>query len=161
MISTLLGSSFLSLSLSFLSFYVLQSSSVILCVEIVNRERRRTGNVIKSTYVLPDGVTHTKGYLKDPQSANNFLTLGLSDEGPNSVMDKVDGEKKKADMNKNVKKKNSPFSSLCVEIFVLKLVWLVCMQEIDLTNERFLVPETLFHPADLGLFSHSTQRKSC
>lgn len=85
---------------------------------------RRTGNVIKSTYVLPDGVTHTKGYLKDPQSANNFLTLGLSDEGPNSVMDKVDGEKKKADMNKN---------------------------EIDLTNERFLVPETLFHPADLGM----------
>ncbi|CAN6989684.1 unnamed protein product [Brassica oleracea var. botrytis] len=88
------------------------------------RFRRRTGNVIKSTYVLPDGVTHTKGYLKDPQSANNFLTLGLSDEGPNSVMDKVDGEKKKADMNKN---------------------------EIDLTNERFLVPETLFHPADLGM----------
>lgn len=26
-------------------------------------------------------------------------------------------------------------------------------QEFDLTNERFLVPEMLFHPADLGLYS--------
>ncbi|KAF8047757.1 hypothetical protein N665_2839s0003 [Sinapis alba] len=88
---------------------------------------RRNGNLIKSTYVLPDGVTHTKGYVKDPQSAMSFLTLGsgaLSDEGANSVMDKGDGERKKADMNKN---------------------------EIDLTNERFLVPETLFQPADLGM----------
>jgi actin-related protein 6 len=25
------------------------------------------------------------------------------------------------------------------------------LQEIDLTNERFLVPETLFQPADLGM----------
>lgn len=27
------------------------------------------------------------------------------------------------------------------------------MQEFDLTNERFLVPEMLFHPADLGLYN--------
>jgi len=35
--------------------------------------------------------------------------------------------------------------SLKFEVFFLSL------QEIDLTNERFLVPETLFQPADLGL----------
>lgn len=101
----------------FLSFYLLQSSSVILCIEIVNRERR-TGNVLKSTYVLPDGVTHTKGYVKDPQSAKSFLTLGLSDGGANTVMDKVDVEKKKADMNKNVKRKDShSLLSVLVGIF--------------------------------------------
>lgn len=35
--------------------------------------------------------------------------------------------------------------SLNCEVFL-------CVQEIDLTNERFLVPETLFQPADLGLY---------
>ncbi|KAL1195385.1 Actin-related protein 6 [Cardamine amara subsp. amara] len=80
---------------------------------------RNPNNVIKSTYVLPDGVTHTKGYVKDPQGSKSFLTL--SDQS--HLMDMV-GEKKKADMNKN---------------------------EIDLANERFLVPETLFQPADLGM----------
>ena len=74
--------------------------------------------MIKSTYVLPDGVTHTKGYVKDPQSAKSFLTLGLSDGGANTVMDKVDVEKKKADMNKNVKRKDShSLLSVLVGIF--------------------------------------------
>ncbi|ESQ29853.1 hypothetical protein EUTSA_v10011531mg [Eutrema salsugineum] len=68
---------------------------------------RRHGNPIKSTYVLPDGVTHTKGYVKQPPPHH-------SDEE----------HQKKPDFNKN---------------------------EIDLTNERFLVPETLFQPADLGM----------
>nr|ABA18108.1 actin-related protein 6 [Arabidopsis arenosa] len=84
------------------------------------RLARNGNNLIKSTYVLPDGVTHTKGYVKDPQAAKRFLSLSEKDH---VVMDKV-GERRKADMNKN---------------------------EIDLTNERFLVPETLFQPADLGM----------
>ncbi|CAN8321987.1 unnamed protein product [Cochlearia groenlandica] len=89
------------------------------------RERRNL-NLIKSTYVLPDGVTHTKGYVKEPEAANRYLSLGVDalDHGTKNVTDKVGVEKRKADMNVN---------------------------EIDLTNERFLVPETLFHPADLGM----------
>ncbi|CAA7027404.1 unnamed protein product [Microthlaspi erraticum] len=95
---------------------------------------RRNANLIKSTYVLPDGVTHTKGYVKDPEAAKRFLNLCLGvDQGSNNNSDsmdkKADGERKKADVNKNV----------------------TDIQEIDLTNERFLVPETLFQPADLGM----------
>nr|ABA18089.1 actin-related protein 6 [Olimarabidopsis pumila] len=86
------------------------------------RVARSGYNVIKSTYVLPDGVTHTKGYVKDPQASKRFLSLSEKDYVESGLMSKV-GEKK-ADMNKN---------------------------EIDLTNERFLVPETLFQPADLGM----------
>ena len=31
------------------------------------------------------------------------------------------------------------------------MVFVVFGQEFDLTNETFLVPEMIFHPADLGL----------
>ncbi|KFK33848.1 hypothetical protein AALP_AA5G067700 [Arabis alpina] len=81
----------------------------------------RNQNVIKATYVLPDGLTHTKGYVKDSEAANRYLSLG-EQQGSTNVG--FVGQRKKADMNKN---------------------------EIDLTNERFLVPETLFQPADLGM----------
>ncbi|XWS17124.1 hypothetical protein CRYUN_Cryun33cG0041500 [Craigia yunnanensis] len=32
-------------------------------------------NLFRCTYVLPDGVTHTKGYVKDPEAAQWHLTL--------------------------------------------------------------------------------------
>ena len=32
-------------------------------------------NLFRCTYVLPDGVTHTKGFVKYPDQANRYLTL--------------------------------------------------------------------------------------
>ncbi|XP_056162240.1 actin-related protein 6 [Syzygium oleosum] len=87
-------------------------------------------NVFRCTYVLPDGVTHTKGFVKDPEAARrhlnstdeSHLTSGgtiIDVERPESAEDR-----KRIDLTKN---------------------------EFDLTNERFLVPEMIFRPADLGM----------
>lgn len=88
-------------------------------------------NLLRCTYVLPDGVTHTKGFVKDPDEAQRYLSLtdGDRDQTPNGnadqpqVTEKLEN-RKKTDLTKN---------------------------EFDLTNERFLVPEMIFHPADLGM----------
>ncbi|KAM5547953.1 actin-related protein 6 [Rosa sericea] len=90
-------------------------------------------NAFRCTYVLPDGVTHTQGYVKDPEEAKRYLAIGDSDSLQEvakkmdvnrvEVLDKLE-ERKKIDLSKN---------------------------EFDLTNERFLVPEMIFHPADLGM----------
>lgn len=87
-------------------------------------------NVFRCTYVLPDGITHTKGFVKDPEAARRYLnstdeshlTSGgtiIDVEKPESAEDR-----KRIDLTKN---------------------------EFDLTNERFLVPEMIFRPADLGM----------
>ncbi|KAL3567008.1 hypothetical protein D5086_032423 [Populus alba] len=88
--------------------------------------RRGNDNFFRCTYVLPDGVTHTKGFVKDPDEAKKYLTV---DDGAyletRKDMDRTEiMDRKKVDLTKN---------------------------EFDLTNERFLVPEMIFHPADLGM----------
>ncbi|CAB4288656.1 unnamed protein product [Prunus armeniaca] len=90
-------------------------------------------NAFRCTYVLPDGVTHTKGFVKNPEEAQRYLALGDGDT-LEEVQQKMDvdqmevtnklEDRKKIDLTKN---------------------------EFDLTNERFLVPEMIFHPADLGM----------
>ncbi|PON94271.1 Actin-related protein [Trema orientale] len=91
-------------------------------------------NLLRCTYVLPDGVTHTKGFVKDPDEAQRHMALDEGDDQSQKlgtsmdwdqaqVTEKIE-ERKKTDLTKN---------------------------EFDLTNERFLVPEMIFHPADLGM----------
>ncbi|KAA3459579.1 actin-related protein 6-like [Gossypium australe] len=75
-------------------------------------------NLFRCTYVLPDGVTHTKGYVKDPEAAKRHLAL-------------TDG----ASPSEAIETKNETDQ----------------LGEFDLTNERFLVPEMIFQPADLGM----------
>ncbi|RZC73489.1 hypothetical protein C5167_048969 [Papaver somniferum] len=92
---------------------------------------RGKDNLFRSSYVLPDGIEHMKGFVKDPDQAKRYLTLedGLPLETnedmnhPLSNKEKAE-ERKKVDLTKN---------------------------EFDLTNERFLVPEMIFQPADLGM----------
>ncbi|RZC54148.1 hypothetical protein C5167_013013 [Papaver somniferum] len=92
---------------------------------------RGKDNLFRSSYVLPDGIEHMKGFVKDPDQAKRYLTLedGLPLETnedmnrPRSNKEKAE-ERKKVDLTKN---------------------------EFDLTNERFLVPEMIFQPADLGM----------
>ncbi|PSS13870.1 Actin-related protein [Actinidia chinensis var. chinensis] len=80
---------------------------------------RRPGrdNYFRATYVLPDGVTHMKGFVKDPDEAKKYLSL--EDGAPPSHL------KTKEDVD--------------------------FPEEFSLTNERFLVPEMIFRPADLGM----------
>lgn len=106
----------------------------------VNRDlniARKSGkeNLFRCTYVLPDGVMHTKGFVKYPDQAKRYLALregGL----PSSPSVEAQGgvncpetaeppeDRKRVDLTKN---------------------------EFELTNERFLVPEMIFRPADLGM----------
>ncbi|CAI0389264.1 unnamed protein product [Linum tenue] len=86
--------------------------------------RRGKDNLMRCTYVLPDGVTHTKGFVKDEKEAERYKMLSLENIEDHGDSGERVQDRKKSDLNKN---------------------------EFDLTNERFLVPEMLFHPVDLGL----------
>lgn len=90
-------------------------------------------NLFRCTYVLPDGITHTKGFVKDPEEAKRYQVLydhakppkkRNKDDAEHLDITEAPEERKKADLSKN---------------------------EFSLTNERFLVPEMLFRPADLGM----------
>ncbi|KAJ4708231.1 Actin-related protein [Melia azedarach] len=95
--------------------------------------KRGKDNLLRCTYVLPDGVTHTKGFVKDPDAAKKYLSLSdgslpkpletEKDVGQTEVTNAT-RDRKRIDLTKN---------------------------EFDLTNERFLVPEMIFQPADLGM----------
>ncbi|XP_057768920.1 actin-related protein 6-like [Salvia miltiorrhiza] len=97
---------------------------------------RRPGkdNLFRCSYVLPDGITHTKGFVKDLNETKRYLALGedeapFSPEGGKDYVDLQDGSddpqhRRSTDLTKT---------------------------EFSLTNERFLVPEMIFRPADLGM----------
>lgn len=85
--------------------------------------------------MLPDGVTYTKGFVKYPDQAQRYLALregDLHSSSPVQAQEDVNfteiaehpENRKRVDLTKN---------------------------EFDLTNERFLVPEMIFRPADLGM----------
>lgn len=51
--------------------------------------------MFRCNYVLPDGITHTKGFVKDPDEANRYLAL--DEKSPSGGKDEVDQED--ADVN--------------------------------------------------------------
>ncbi|KAL3368797.1 hypothetical protein AABB24_009555 [Solanum stoloniferum] len=95
-------------------------------------------NLFRCTYVLPDGITHTKGFLKDPEEPKRYLPL--YDEALQQVaeeqidMDRLENTDNSEDRNRRNGSKID-----------------LTKNEFGLTNERFLVPEMMFRPADLGL----------
>ncbi|CAN6455736.1 unnamed protein product [Victoria cruziana] len=99
---------------------------------------RKTGNdnLFRCSYVLPDGVTHPKGYVKDPKEAQRCLILAddMPADPPQGNTTEP-GELLQGDRSTRD----------------LRSIELTNNEEIVLTNERFLVPEMLFHPADLGM----------
>ncbi|CAM0901773.1 unnamed protein product [Alopecurus aequalis] len=84
-------------------------------------------NPFRCSYILPDGITSKKGCVKDMDEARRYSSLPAEGE-----LDKKDGD---SDTNKFEDKKKPELSQ----------------NEFALTNERFLVPEMLFHPIDLGM----------
>ncbi|KAK4420294.1 Actin-related protein 6 [Sesamum alatum] len=90
-------------------------------------------NMFRCTYVLPDGVTYMKGFVKDPNEANRYLAVdarnpsspaGEKEYVEQQVVNDKPQDRRSIDLTKN---------------------------EFTLTNERFLVPEMIFRPADLGM----------
>ncbi|GAA0166276.1 actin and actin related protein [Lithospermum erythrorhizon] len=78
-----------------------------------NESFRKPGkdNLFRCTYVLPDGITHTKGFVKDPEEAKRYEIL-YEHAKPPKKRNKDDAEqlditeapedRKKADLSKNV-----------------------------------------------------------
>ncbi|KAL6626417.1 hypothetical protein ACP70R_030143 [Stipagrostis hirtigluma subsp. patula] len=84
-------------------------------------------NPFRCSYILPDGITYKKGFVKDMDEALRYRSLP------------VEGESKRKDCGMDTNKfedRKKPELS---------------QNEFVLTNERFLVPEMLFHPIDLGM----------
>ncbi|XP_050271983.1 actin-related protein 6 [Quercus robur] len=98
---------------------------------------RKTGrdNLYRCTYVLPDGVTHTKGFVKDPEQAKRYLSVTHGDTPSQLEANKKEMDQIEVTERSENRKREVDFSK----------------NEFDLTNERFLVPEMLFRPADLGM----------
>ncbi|KAL5547798.1 hypothetical protein UlMin_003029 [Ulmus minor] len=129
--------------------------------------KRGKDNLLRCTYVLPDGITHTKGFVKDPDEAQRYLSLTdeqLTDSEMNKNLDHLQvtektHDRKITDLTKNVEPLSFPLNKMFLFQFCsirLLVLLILCsfpnvLQEFDLTNERFLVPEMIFHPADLGM----------
>lgn len=88
--------------------------------------------------MLPDGVTHTKGFLKDPEEPKRYLSLY------NKALQQVAGEQNDMDQLEDTDNTKDTNRNNGSRIDLTK-------NEFGLTNERFLVPEMMFRPADLGL----------
>ncbi|KAL9250833.1 Actin-related protein [Drosera capensis] len=118
--------SFVFYGLDFIYSYTLTSSEY---------HCRRPGkdNLFRCTYVLPDGVTHTKGFVKHKDEAHRYLSLY------DGVVSREASEKPDIDMADTLTKP------------VDRKTFDLTKNEFSLTNERFLVPEMIFHPADLGI----------
>ncbi|CAK9167634.1 unnamed protein product [Ilex paraguariensis] len=118
----------------------------LFCSLLLKYSYRRHGkdNYFSCTYVLPDGVTHTKGFVKDPSEANGYLafTDGVLPPQPERKedMDQLEVREKPEDRRKIDLTQTTPHLNV-----------LPSEQEFTLTNERFLVPEMIFRPADLGM----------
>ncbi|XP_062196204.1 actin-related protein 6 isoform X2 [Phragmites australis] len=84
-------------------------------------------NPFRCSYILPDGITYKKGFVRDMDEALRYCSLPLDGKSYRKDHD-MDTDKfedrKKLELSQN---------------------------EFVLTNERFLVPEMLFHPIDLGM----------
>ncbi|KAF2318069.1 hypothetical protein GH714_041408 [Hevea brasiliensis] len=116
----------------FKSLFITDSPKLVHLYEASRRPDGKRGkdNVLRCVYVLPDGITHTKGFVKDPDEAKRYLTMTGADSPSLETIKGIDRpelsekleERRRIDLTKN---------------------------EFELTNERFLVPEMIFHPADL------------
>ncbi|URD95622.1 hypothetical protein MUK42_30867 [Musa troglodytarum] len=100
------------------------------------RLARRSGkdNPFKCTYVLPDGIEHTNGYVKDFDEARRYLSLPYESSSTDSGL-KEEVSPSQHNAEKSVEQRRIDLTQ----------------NEFTLTNERFLVPEMLFRPSDLGM----------
>lgn len=107
--------------------------------------------------MLPDGITHMRGYVKDPDEAKRYMSLdnGASLEQKDEIdqpdiMEKPE-DRRTVDLSKNVLA-SFIFKTVACPVF-LNLIFPPFKQEFSMTNERFIVPEMIFRPADLGLYT--------
>lgn len=87
-------------------------------VELKEAHKPPAVNMIRREYVLPDGVKHLRGYVKDVEETRS-----------------------------NAGKRKRPAAPVGGDVDTISLE----DQVLPLTNERFMIPEALFQPADIGV----------
>ncbi|XP_051132267.1 actin-related protein 6 [Andrographis paniculata] len=120
--------------------FIIDDAKEKLCFVSLDMQRdlkiaRKPGNdnLFRCTYILPDGVTYMKGFVKDANESNRYLAL--DEVGDSSTATEKDQMKQKGTSDKPQDSRNIDLTK----------------NEVSLTNERFLVPEMLFRPGDLGM----------
>jgi len=96
-------------------------------------------NKIAVKYVLPDGVNTLRGFLADSVLANDANDASSSESEINED-DDLQTRRRKLKKQKEKAAKGAGSMELAPDA-----------QSLVLVNERFMVPEILFHPSDIGL----------
>jgi actin-related protein 6 len=96
-------------------------------------------NKIAIKYVLPDGVNTLRGFLADSVLANDGDDASSSESEINED-DDLQTRRRKLKKQKEKAAKGAGSMELAPDA-----------QSLVLVNERFMVPEILFHPSDIGL----------
>jgi len=96
-------------------------------------------NKIAVKYVLPDGVNTLRGFLADSVLANDANDASSSESEINED-DDLQTRRRKLKKQKEKAAKGAGSMELAPDA-----------QSLVLVNERFMVPEVLFHPSDIGL----------
>jgi len=97
-------------------------------------------NKIAVKYVLPDGVNTLRGFLADSVLANDANDDASSSESDINDDDDLQTRRRKLKKLKEKAAKGAGSMELAPDA-----------QSLVLVNERFMVPEILFHPSDIGL----------
>ncbi|KAI4380637.1 hypothetical protein MLD38_006805 [Melastoma candidum] len=85
-------------------------------------------NPLRCTYVLPDGVTCTEGFVKDPADAERCVKIT---NGSTFTFQQTQSARSMIPTLQRIEREST--------------------SSFNLTNERFLVPEMIFQPADMGM----------
>ena len=100
---------------------------------------RGAGNEVNREYVLPDGVNVTRGYVKVGPARDEDEDEDEDEDDPDEGAKRRRVDKKKMAPNKRKNRESGAgFSD-------------PNHQTLGMGNERFMVPEALFHPSDVGL----------
>ena len=103
--------------------------------ELKRARVRGPSNEINREYVLPDGVHVTRGYVKTGPARDPDEDEDEDEDDPDEGGKRKKAREKGARNDKNVSKSVSDPNH----------------QTLGMGNERFTVPEALFHPSDVGL----------
>ncbi len=104
----------------------------------------KKGNEVTKEYVLPDGIHVLRGFVREDNAETAKKGEGDDDEDDDDDDDDEDDEDFGAKGPKKKKKAPAPKKPKIVKPTEME------HQFLTLTNERFMVPETLFRPSDIG-----------
>ena len=105
--------------------------------------KARRGGTVRKEYVLPDGIHILRGYVREDDAD------GKKPDGSDEDDDEDEDDEDDDDFGARGPKKRKPKKKLSKKVKTPRADQ-PDHQFLTLVNERFMVPETLFHPSDIG-----------